>query len=640
MSIKKYFSALFSKSADTGVAADIGSLRSENIKNSYTERFKKNLEEYIRKIECAETKEDALKLIADARQRVRNAIFLEMPSGVPETVCTGVAEFTDFKVEKLIIKTRENFSMTANFYLPSKFEGKIPAILLLAGHAIEGKLGATYVAAAAHYAKSGYAVLSVDPIHQGERVQSKISRHTLVNGHNLLNRQLLCVGETMAQWRVFDAIRATDYLMSRPEVDVGRIGINGNSGGGTLTAMTAACDDRFAAVAPSCYITTFYHNAANELPIDGEQVPHGLIANGGEMIDFILANAPKPYCILSQQQDFFDLRGARETYRMAKKIYTLLGCPENITMVEGPQPHGYSIELRNGAYKFFSKNFNMVYAEEKNGESMPEFKDLRCLEFDSVSELPNEYSVQDFIAEKVAKCKSEREKINLSDTELKTKLCTVLKIPEKTPIPDYRLFQPVMSGKKTFAEIGLETDKNIFVSLYCRGYKYGIFPSEKVELYLPETDALVELHDLEASDKDAQLWGFDYRGIGSSMSRGGLYAPYDIDYFLASNGVIFDEPFIGRRVYDILQAVRILHEKGACSITLRAKGISMIPAVFAAVLSEVPVKAVLIGDVPTFGGHALSVEAPVPQSFVPFDILKLTDIDELTERFPEKFEMR
>ena len=66
----------------------------------------------------------------------------------------------------------------------------------------------------------------------------------------------------------------------------------------------------------------------------------------------------------------------------------------------------------------------------------------------------------------------------------------------------------------------------------------------------------------------------------------------------------------------------------------------MIPAVFAAVLSEVPVKAVLIGDVPTFGAHALSVEAPIPQSFVPFDILKLTDIDELTERFPEKFEMR
>ena len=65
-----------------------------------------------------------------------------------------------------------------------------------------------------------------------------------------------------------------------------------------MTALTAAADSRIAAAAPSCYITTFYHNTMNELPVDGEQVFLRMIADGGEMADFIQAQAPRPYRIL------------------------------------------------------------------------------------------------------------------------------------------------------------------------------------------------------------------------------------------------------------------------------------------------------------------------------------------------------
>ena len=158
--------------------------------------------------------------------------------------------------------------------------------------------------------------------------------------HNILNRQLLALGESISDWRVWDGIRAIDYLLSRSEVDPARIGVNGNSGGGTLTAMIAANDDRVAATVPSCYITTFLSNVENELPVDGEQAPRGFLANGGEMADLLLAQAPRPVRILSQSADFFDVRGTNETYAMLKKIYTLLGKPENISVVYGPDGHG------------------------------------------------------------------------------------------------------------------------------------------------------------------------------------------------------------------------------------------------------------------------------------------------------------
>ena len=95
---------------------------------------------------------------------------------------------------------------------------------------------------------------------------------------------------------------------------------------------------------------------------------------------------------------------------------------------------------------------------------------------------------------------------------------------------------------------------------------------------------------------------------------------------------------IGRKVLDILGTLHFLRSQGVKEIRLRSEGLGIIPAIFAAVLSEEPVKLDLENQkIPTYTGHVLDPAAPIPQSFIPMGILKVTDLDELIRLFPDKF---
>jgi len=70
---------------------------------------------------------------------------------------------------------------------------------------------------------------------------------------------------------VRSAMRALDYLETRPEVDKRRIGLTGISGGGAMTWYTAAVHERVAAAAPVCSTFTFGFQAAHWIePQEGQ----------------------------------------------------------------------------------------------------------------------------------------------------------------------------------------------------------------------------------------------------------------------------------------------------------------------------------------------------------------------------------
>jgi hypothetical protein len=181
---------------------------------------------------------------------------------------------------------------------------------------------------------------------------------------------------------------------------------------------------------------------------------------GGEMVDMVIAHAPKPYHILAQKQDFFDIRGARETYRLAKKVYKLLGKENNIQMTEANQHHNFGAPLRNAASEFFAGELGFKFQSEPKDFKRPKAEMLRCLNVRSVLDLPNEKSVQDFIREKALAMKKMRSERKISRSELEKQLRKMLNIPEKTPVVDHRVWQYTRFDKKILFRIGIETEKD------------------------------------------------------------------------------------------------------------------------------------------------------------------------------------
>ena len=73
-------------------------------------------------------------------------------------------------------------------------------------------------------ATHGMAALIYDPISQGERKQllddkGKAFIPSQTNEHTLIGVGAILVGRGTASYRIWDGIRAIDYLESRPEIE-------------------------------------------------------------------------------------------------------------------------------------------------------------------------------------------------------------------------------------------------------------------------------------------------------------------------------------------------------------------------------------------------------------------------------------
>src|SRR5262249_22216257 len=273
----------------------------------------------------------------------------------------GVLDRGDYRIEKIIFESRPRLYVTANLYLPTRGSGPHPAILYPLGHELGAKAHSAWQYTLANLAKRGFVCLTWDPIGQGERVQfydedwhdSKLQAST--SEHNVMGLQSMLVGSHMAQYTIWDGIRALDYLLSRPEVDPKRVGCTGNSGGGTHTSYISGLDDRIQVAAPSCYITSWHRMLQSIGPQDAEQVFPFFLRDGLDYPDYIYAFGGKPFMMVTAIRDFFPISGARATFSEARQVLDKLGMAGNIDMFSHDDGHGYSQPRREAAYRWFTR---------------------------------------------------------------------------------------------------------------------------------------------------------------------------------------------------------------------------------------------------------------------------------------------
>ena len=318
---------------------------------------------------------DALNARGDQlrRQIIRNV------GGFPERTplnarVVGVVERDRYRIEKVIFESQPKLYVTANLYVPKNGKPPFPAVLFPLGHESGAKAHEAWQYVLGGLASKGFVALAWDPIGQGERSQfydSDLRRSRLVAStreHTMLGAQCLLVGDNIARYTIYDGIRALDYLLSRKEVDPRRVGVTGNSGGGTHTAYLAALDDRLQVAAPSCYITSWDRLMTQLGPQDAEQNLPPWLNLGFDFPDFIYAFRGKPYLVLSAVRDFFPIGGARASVAEARRAYDSLGISEKLGMAEADDGHGYTLPRRVAAYAWMSK---WLKGEEDDGKQPP-----------------------------------------------------------------------------------------------------------------------------------------------------------------------------------------------------------------------------------------------------------------------------
>ena len=565
------------------------------------------LEERKQRIARLASSADVAERKAYVRERMLRAIG-GLPDRTPLNArAAGVLERDEYRIEKVIFESQPRFYVTANLYVPQRGRPPYPGILFPLGHETGAKAHSAWQQMLGSLAKKGYVALAWDPIGQGERAQlydpdwgeSKVFRST--TEHTIVGIQCLLVGDSLARYTIWDAMRALDYLLSRPEVDASRIGCTGNSGGGTHTAYLAALDDRIKVAAPSCYLTSWSRLLESIGPQDAEQNLIPWLRDGLDHADFVYAFAPKPYLILSAIRDFFSISGARETYEEAKRLYALLGAQEHLSMVEADDYHGYTKPRRMAAYRWFGRWLKGV----EDQEAEPQIKtfseeELRCTETGQVStSLGGEtvFSLNKKRAEALArKSPSSPKDLAGYKDKLRERVRQLTGFePSKAPL--------VVRPYGSVARSGYRIEKLVYES------EPGILVPAL--MFIPESaagrkPAVLYVHPrgkggAAGPDDDIEQWvkggsivlAIDTRGSGETQvvetQQANDFRPYFGNFDSAMTALLVGKPLVGMRALDVSRGIDLLATRVDVDpekIFGIGKESGCVPLLYAAVLDE------------------------------------------------------
>jgi hypothetical protein len=302
------------------------------------------------------------------RQESMRAAFVESFGGLPPSdgpvpvETRSVHREPGLAIANLVYQPRPATFVTANLYIPDGIRGSTGAVLFLSGHLPEARLSDEYQVVCRHLAREGLVVLAPDPVGQGERLsywEAELGAPTVRRGtgeHDYAGAPALLLGDGIARYFVHDAMRAIDLLSERPEVDPGRIGVTGNSGGGTQCCMVMVCDPRVAAAAPATFLMSreTYMDAGQAQ--DAEQIWKGMSALGFDHEDLLLTMVPRPVLVMAVTSDFFPIEGTRRTVERARRLWDVAGSPRSIELYEEKGEHAYTPTMAARAAAFFGRH--------------------------------------------------------------------------------------------------------------------------------------------------------------------------------------------------------------------------------------------------------------------------------------------
>ena len=559
------------------------------------------------KIKCAAEVEERNRFV---REKVR-----EMIHGLParselKPVTAATLERDGYRIENVMFQSRPDFWVTGNLYVP-KGSGPFPAVISPCGHYPRARMEPEYQFAYLSLVHSGFVVLAYDPIGQGERRQywNPRTRETEVASsstyeHSMPGQVLLMMGEDLTHYRVWDGMRAIDYLLTRPEVDGKRIGCAGHSGGGTLTKFIAAIDERV-----QCAVIN-EGGTSNRWPVrfppgsrvgpsDVEQNLFPAALYGIDNPDVHAAIAPRPLLVLIEDYSpAFD--AAAEHVRTR---YRQLGVPEKFSTEEATDPHSWTFKLRLASTGWFCRWFQGRGGPEREPDFRPEPEELLyCSPNGSIRYAQQGETIFSLMLKKQHQLPPKRQpprdaaELDAFRSDLRRKVTDLLRYKKSDhPLAVRHLVTTPRRGYRV-EKVEFLSEPGIYVPAWV------FVPEQRARQASPilwvneagkEADG-VEFGSLEALARKGQLAiAFDVRGVGetrpqhASERSDGFSHLFDADTAMTYMAWYLDQSLFGMRVHDVVRSVDYALSRpdaGHGGLRVIGKGAGALWALFAATL--------------------------------------------------------
>jgi hypothetical protein len=367
----------------------------------------------------------------------------------------------------------------------------------------------------------------------------------------------------------------------------------GNSGGGTQTAYLLSLDDRIAAASPSCYITSFERLIDTIGPQDAEQNIFGQLERGLDHADYLMLRAPTPTLMCVATRDYFDIRGAWDSFRQAKRLYSRLGFPQRIEIVEHDDKHGYNQPLREAAVSWMLRWLGSkdVRVSEPAIDLFTD-EELQCTPKGQVMLLPDARSAYDLNRDACTGWREARK--HRAGLVKADDIRRVTGIRPADKLPEVKLEEKGQVQRKgyTIDKYVIQAAEGIVLpALFFQPAK----PAEKaaVVLYVHEQGKHADADPGGPIERlvlaGSPVLAVDLRGIGETHPKPDTKpnAPFGGDSPDVMLAYLLGKSYVAMRAEDILRARAIaayLGEDDAPAVKLVAVGNAGIPALHAAAL--------------------------------------------------------
>lgn len=247
----------------------------------------------------------------------------------------------DYSVSKVYFESVPDFFVTGNLYQPVG-EGPFPAILSPHGHWTYGRLENTAIASipgrAIGLARLGFVVFTYDMVGYNDSRQLT---------HDFGGRRESLWGLSLGGLQLWNSIRGLDFIESLPNVRRDRIGVTGESGGGTQTFLLAAVDDRVAAAAPVNMISLHMQGGCLCENLPGLRVDTN-------NVEIAAAIAPRPLLMVSATGDWTSETMEIEFPAM-RRFYSMFGADDHVAAVRFDAEHNYNRASREAMYAWMTR---------------------------------------------------------------------------------------------------------------------------------------------------------------------------------------------------------------------------------------------------------------------------------------------